>query len=131
MSYDPASLSGRSLTQVGLTVRNLDRARGFYRDVLGLPLLFEAGGMLFFQLGGLRLMVGQAHTAGQPIGGSLLYFDAPDIDALGRALEAKGVAFVSEAQVVQRTATHDLKLREFLDPDGNALAIMGLVAHSA
>jgi len=129
MSYDPASLSGRSLTQVGLTVRNLDRARGFYRDVLGLPLLFEVSGMLFFQLGGLRLMVGREHTAGRPIDGSLLYFDAPDIDALGRALEAKGVTFVSDAQVVQRTETHDLKLREFLDPDGNALAIMGLVAH--
>jgi catechol 2,3-dioxygenase-like lactoylglutathione lyase family enzyme len=43
MSYDPASLAGRSLTQVGLTVRNLERARGFYRDILGLPLLFEAG----------------------------------------------------------------------------------------
>jgi catechol 2,3-dioxygenase-like lactoylglutathione lyase family enzyme len=129
MSYDPASLAGRSLTQVGLTVRNLERARGFYRDILGLPLLFEAGGMLFFQLGGLRLMVGQERIAGQSIGGSLLYFDAPDIDELGRALEAKGVAFVSDAQVVQRTATHDLKLREFLDPDGNALAIMGLVAH--
>jgi methylmalonyl-CoA/ethylmalonyl-CoA epimerase len=129
MAYDPTSLSGRTLTQVGLTVRNLDRARGFYRDVLGLPLLFEVGGMMFFQLGGLRLMVGLEHTAGQPIGGSLLYFDAPDIDALGRALEAKGVAFVSDAQIVQRTETHDLKLREFLDPDGNALAIMGLVAH--
>jgi methylmalonyl-CoA/ethylmalonyl-CoA epimerase len=129
MAYDPASLSGRTLTQVGLTVRNLDRARGFYRDVLGLPLLFEVSGMMFFQLGGLRLMIGREHTAGQPIGGSLLYFDAPDIDALGSALEAKGVAFVSDAQIVQRTETHDLKLREFLDPDGNALAIMGLVAH--
>jgi catechol 2,3-dioxygenase-like lactoylglutathione lyase family enzyme len=129
MSFDPASLSGRALTQIGLTVRNLERARGFYRDVLGLPLLFEVSGMLFFQLGGLRLMVGKERSAGQPIGGSLLYFDAPDIDELGRALEAKGVTFVSDPQVVQRTETHDLKLREFLDPDGNALAIMGLVAH--
>jgi methylmalonyl-CoA/ethylmalonyl-CoA epimerase len=129
MSHDALSLAGRSLTQVGLTVRDLNRARGFYRDVLGLQLLFEASGMLFFQLGGLRLMVGQEHSVGQPIGGSLLYFDAPDIDSLGRALAARGVVFVSDAQVVQRTETHDLKLREFLDPDGNALALMGLVAH--
>ena len=129
MSYDPASLEGRSLTQIGLTVKNLDRARGFYRDVLGLTLLFEVSGMLFFQLNGLRLMVGQQATAGQPIGGSILYFDAPDIDDLGRALEARGVTFLSEARIVQRTATHDLKLREFLDPDGNALALMGLVVH--
>ena len=28
----------------------------------------------------------------------------------------------------QSTATHSLKLREFFDPDGNALALMGMVA---
>ena len=44
------SLAGRKLVQVALTCRDLDRARAFYRDTLGLPLLFEAGTMLFFQL---------------------------------------------------------------------------------
>jgi catechol 2,3-dioxygenase-like lactoylglutathione lyase family enzyme len=131
MSYNSSSLAGRPLAQVGLTVRDLDRARSFYRDVLGLPLLFEAGGMIFFQLAGLRLMVGREHKEGQPIGGSLLYFDAPDIDALGSALEARGVVFQNEAQVVQRSETHDLKLREFFDPDGNALALMGNVARKS
>ncbi len=123
-----ASLAGRGLVQVGLTCRDLERAKTFYRDTLGLPLLFEVGGMLFFQLEGLHLMVGKEHTPGQPIGGSLLYFDAPDIDTLGAALEAKGVKFVGPATTVQRTETHELKLREFFDPDGNALALMGMVA---
>ena len=128
MSYNAASLAGRPLAQVALTVRDLDRARAFYRDVLGLSLMFEVNGMMFFELAGLRLMVGLERKLGQPIGGSLLYFDAPDIDALGPALAAKGVVFVNEAQIVQRTETHDLKLREFFDPDGNALALMGRVA---
>jgi predicted enzyme related to lactoylglutathione lyase len=128
MTYNSQSLAGRPLVQVALTVRDLDRARRFYRDTLSLPLLFEAGGMMFFQLEGLRLMIGLQHEPGQPIGGSLLYFDAPDIDEVGRALSEKGVAFVSEAKVVQRSAAHELKLREFFDPDGNALALMGSVA---
>jgi predicted enzyme related to lactoylglutathione lyase len=128
MTYNPKSLAGRPLVQVALTVRDQERARTFYRDTLGLPLLFEAGGMMFFQLEGLRLMIGLQHEPGQQIGGSLIYFDAPDIDAVGRALEARGVKFVSEAKVVQRSETHELKLREFLDPDGNALALMGNVA---
>jgi catechol 2,3-dioxygenase-like lactoylglutathione lyase family enzyme len=126
MESEP-TLAGRRLQQVALTCRDLDRARAFYRDTLGLPLMFEAGAMLFFQLEGLRLMVGREETPGGAIGGSVLYFDAPDIDALGTALEAKGVVFAGRAETVQRTATHELKLRIFHDPDGNALALMGLV----
>lgn len=123
-------LSGRKLQQVALTCRDLDRARIFYRDTLGLPLMFEAGSMLFFQLEGLRLMIGREEQPGGPIGGSVLYFDAPDIDALGAALEARGVAFARPAETVQRTETHELKLRAFKDPDGNMLALMGLVPKS-
>jgi methylmalonyl-CoA/ethylmalonyl-CoA epimerase len=106
----------------------MDRARHFYRDVLGLALLFESNGMMFFQLAGLRLMVGRAYKPDQPIGGSILYFDAPDFDAAVSALESRGVAFLSDAQVLQRTDTHELRLRSFLDPDGNALALLGLVS---
>src|SRR5579872_4640446 len=80
MAYNSQALTGRPLIQVALTVRDQDRARCFYRDTLGLPLLFEAEGMMFFQLDSLRPMVGLQHEPGQSIGGSLLYFDAPDID---------------------------------------------------
>jgi methylmalonyl-CoA/ethylmalonyl-CoA epimerase len=121
------NLAGRKLQQVALTCRDLERSKVFYRDTLGLTFMFEASGMLFFQLDGMRLMVGKEMTPNTPIGGSVVYFDAPDIDALGPALEARGVQFPGPAQVVQRTASHELKLREFRDPDGNALALMGLV----
>jgi methylmalonyl-CoA/ethylmalonyl-CoA epimerase len=121
-----ATLGGRRLVQVALTIRDLARSRSFYRDTLGLPLLFEAANMMFFDLGGMRLLLGTENAAGQP-GGSNLYFDAPDIDALGPKLEAKGVTFLGPAQVVQRTETHELKIRAFRDPDGNVLQLMGSV----
>ena len=121
------NLSGRKLAQVALTCRDLERSKAFYQGVLGLPFLFEVSGMMFFQLGGLRLMLGRELKPGSPIGGSVVYFDAPDIDALGPALETRGVKFFGPAQILQRTATHELKLREFFDPDGNALALMGMV----
>jgi catechol 2,3-dioxygenase-like lactoylglutathione lyase family enzyme len=124
--YESETLRGRKLVQVALTVRNLEHSRSFYRDTLGLPLLFEAGNMMFFDLGGTRLLLGTENTVGQP-GGSILYIDAPDIDALGPELESRGVAFMGPAQVVQRTETHALKIRAFRDPDGNVLQLMGNV----
>lgn len=126
METNSQSLRGRRLVQIALTARDLDRSRQFYRDTLGLPLLFETGGMMFFDVGGIRLLIGTENTAGEP-GGSILYIEAPDIDTLGPALEAKGVRFLGAAQIVQRTTTHELKTRAFRDPDGNVLQLMGSV----
>ena len=119
------SLAGRKLVQVALTTRDPERSKQFYRDVLGLQLLFEVPNMTFYQMGDLRLMVG-VESSMTP-GGSVLYIDAPDIDTLGGELEQRGVRFLGAATVVQRSDKGELKLREFRDPDGNALALMGFV----
>jgi catechol 2,3-dioxygenase-like lactoylglutathione lyase family enzyme len=120
------TLAGRKLVQAAFTVTDLARSIAFYRDVLGLPLLFETNGMAFFQAGELRLMVG-TNSPDPPARGTVLYFDAPDIDALAPALEAKGVAFIGPTTVLQRTDSHELKLRIFRDPDGNPIGLMGMV----
>ncbi|MGN6147994.1 MAG: VOC family protein [Rhizomicrobium sp.] len=125
------NLAGRKLMQVALTCRDLDRARIFYRDTLGLPLMFEAGHMLFFDIGGQRLMVGLAENTDRPlVGGTYLYFDAPDLPALVPALKAKGVELIGNAETLQRTDTHELKLQFFKDPDGNEIGLMGMVPKS-
>jgi predicted enzyme related to lactoylglutathione lyase len=123
------NLAGRKLVQVALTVRDLDRARAFYRDTLGLTLMFEAGTMLFFDIGGQRLMVGLAEKPDQAVGGSTyIYFDAPDLPELMAALKARGVEMIGNTETLQRTETHELKLQFFRDPDGNQLGLMGMVA---
>ncbi len=128
MSSTPVSstLAGRKLVQAALTVTDLARSVAFYRDILGLPLLFETNGMAFFQAGELRLMIG-TNSPDPPSRGTVLYFDAPDIDDLAPALEAKGVVFIGPIEVLQRTETQELKLRIFRDLDGNPLALMGMV----
>ncbi|HUJ46696.1 MAG TPA: VOC family protein [Rhizomicrobium sp.] len=126
-----ATLAGRKLIQVALTCRDLDRAREFYRDTLGLPLLFEAGNMLFFQVEGTRLMVGLSEKPDRPIGGTYIYFDAPDLETLAAALKARGVELIGHIETLQRTATHDLKLQFFRDPDGNEVGLMGMVPKAA
>ena len=121
-----ASLAGRDLVQAALFVTDLERSIAWYRDVLGLPLLFVTGGMAFFQLGNARLMIGE-HERAEGAGG-VLYFDAPDLPALAAALTDKGVAFRRPADRLQSTEAGDLMLQSFTDPDGNALALMGVVA---
>jgi catechol 2,3-dioxygenase-like lactoylglutathione lyase family enzyme len=123
-----APLGARELVQIALFSRDLDKARIFYRDVLQLPLLFETGGMMFFQLKGLRLLVGLTHGEEQRIGGAVLYFDAPDMAAFSRDLEARGVTFPGDTVTLQRGPAGELRLRAFSDPDGNSLALMGWVA---
>ena len=126
------SLAGRRLVQVALTCRDLDRARSFYQDTLGLPLLFEAGHMLFFQLEGLRLMVGLSEKPDRPIGrGTYIYFDAPDVENLAASLKTRGVELIGNTETLQRTDTHELKLQFFKDPDGNEIGLMGMVPKAA
>src|SRR5947207_1873296 len=56
-----SATSGRHLdtiAQIALTVSDLGRAVGFYRDVLGMPLLFQAPpGLAFFRCGAIRLIL--------------------------------------------------------------------------
>ena len=121
----PAGLAGRALVQVALPTRDLARARAFYEGVLGLPLMFETGGMAFFQLGNTRLMVGEREA--EKLGPGAVYFDAPDLPALAAALERRGAEFVGPAETLQRAEAGELQLRFLKDPDGNLIGLMGVV----
>ena len=118
-------MSLSKIVQIALTTRDLPKAVGFYRDVLGLKLMFEVSGMAFFDAGGTRLMIGQAESEGPFQNNSYVYFDAGDWNVTETTLIARGLKFDRPAEVVQRAEGKEHALRFFKDPDGNALAIMG------
>ena len=113
------------VAQIALTVRDLPAAMKFYKDTLGLKLLFETNGMAFFDAGSVRLLVGVARSAQVVPGNTVVYFDAQDWQAAEQQLASRGVAFDSPIEVVQRTNGKELVLHQFKDPDGNLLAILG------
>ncbi|HEX5386268.1 MAG TPA: VOC family protein [Gemmatimonadales bacterium] len=116
------------VVQLALTVRDLPRAVAFYRDVLGLPFLFDAPPqMAFFECGGIRLLIGAGHAGPPAPSGSVVYFATHDIQASHAALAAAGVAFAQPPQRIARLPTSDVWLAEFDDPDGNHLALMSEV----
>ena len=116
----------QELAQVALTVADLSQARHFYETVLGMRFLFESGGMVFFQCGTVRLMIG---TSDKPHGeqGTLLYFRVPDLQSADRYLKAKGTVFVQEPHLVARMKSHDLWLAFIKDPSENTLGLMSEV----
>jgi len=113
------------IAQIALTTQDLARAVAFYRDTLGLKLLFEVPGMAFFDAGGTRLMLGENRLSAPLQNNTYVYFDAGDWAATEAALEARGLKFDRPADIVQRTEGKEHAIRFFRDPDGNALAIMG------
>jgi catechol 2,3-dioxygenase-like lactoylglutathione lyase family enzyme len=113
------------VAQIALTTQNLAAAIAFYRDTLGLKLLFEVPGMAFLDAGGIRLMLGEAKLSAPLQNNTYVYFDAGDWRETEAALEARGLKFDRPADIVQRAEGKEHAIRFFRDPDGNALAIMG------
>ena len=125
------NLADATITQLLIPIDDFEQGVAFYRDVLGLPLLFAAPPqMAFFQCGAVRLLVGVT-PAGQKVQrGSAIYFAVKDMQAVYAALSAQGVQFKAAPHIVNRSAKSETWLAEFVDPDGNQLALMSEVAVS-
>ena len=110
--------------QVSIRATDTARAVAFYRDTLGLKLLFQAPPQLaFFDCAGVRLMLGPAEPEFDHQG-SVLYFAVDDIKTAHTALAAAGVKFRSEPHMIAKLPDREVWLADFLDSEGNVLALM-------
>jgi|SRR5262245_54323512 len=110
--------------QISIRTQNTARAVAFYRDALGLKLLFEAPPQLaFFDCGGIRLMLSPAEPEFDHQG-SVIYFAVDDIRATHAALAAAGVNFRSEPHMIAKLPDREVWLADFHDSEGNVLALM-------
>lgn len=112
------------VTQIHLSVRDVDRSVAFYREVLGVPFLFQVPGMpmAFFQSGQVRLYLG-VPTSTEYTSRSVVYFDVPDVDAEMARLAAAGVSFTDRPHVAHRDMDHELWMVALTDPDGHQLVL--------
>ncbi len=117
-----AELQLDRIGQLGIMVKDLDGAVAFYRDKLGVRHLFTAPGMAFFDLGGIRLMLGQASPESPTA--TFLYYKVDDIHAASAALRARGVPVVEDPELAHRTPQMELWLAQFKDMDGNPVVLM-------
>jgi predicted enzyme related to lactoylglutathione lyase len=122
-----ASLGITSIGQISIITHDLPRATEFYRDVLGLPLLFTAGNMAFFDCGGVRLMLGPASAPELDHPSSILYFRVPDIAAAHRRLVEMGVKIEAPPRLIAPMKAYDLWMVAFRDSEDNVLELMSEV----
>jgi catechol 2,3-dioxygenase-like lactoylglutathione lyase family enzyme len=108
-----------------LVVTDVARAKGFYRDQLGLTLLEETPTGCRFGAGkGSQLTIRRGEP---PAGGqTVLHFEVGDIEAVVRDLTSRGVTF----QEYETPKTVDFIAQIgpargawFKDPDGNVLGV--------
>lgn len=114
-----------TIGQIAMAVKDLPRAVAFYRDRLGLRLLFQAApGLAFFDCGGVRLMIEIPSQKEFEHPGSILYFKVDDIEASHADLTARGVEFRDEPHLIATMPDHELWMTFFHDGEGNTLALM-------
>jgi len=114
-----------SIGQIAVNVKDTGRARAFYRDVLGLRHLFDAGpNLAFFQCGGVRLMLSPPSKPEFDHPGSIVYYKVSDLVATHAAMIAKGAAFEAGPHLVATMPDHELWMAFLRDSEGNLLALM-------
>lgn len=112
------------VAQIAIIVRDLERAKRFYGDLLGVKWLFDAPpGLSFFQCGETRLMLAPPEGP-ETAGISIVYYQVEDIDDAHRSLAEQGVAFDSAPHAIARLGDKDLWLAICRDPDGNMVGLM-------
>lgn len=111
-----------------VTIVDVERAKAFYGDTLGLRLVREEPPFaLVFDANGIMLRLGMGKERA-PVPGTILGWQVPDARAAVQELEQAGVRFEHYDGLKQDsqgiwTAPTGAKVAWFKDPDGNTLSI--------
>jgi methylmalonyl-CoA/ethylmalonyl-CoA epimerase len=115
--------------QIAQHADDLPRARAFYQRLLDTEPagIFDPPGLLFFQVGSVRLLLEQGATS------ALIYFKVDNVRATLESLGAEGVEIVAEPRLIFRHSDDSLgpagtdEWMAFVkDSEGNTV---GLVSH--
>jgi methylmalonyl-CoA/ethylmalonyl-CoA epimerase len=114
-----------AIGQIAINVRDVPRAVAFYRDVLGMRHLFDAGPrMSFFDCGGVRLLLEANEGAEHVQPASILYYRVADLDGAHNHLVRHDVAILAAPALIAKLPDHELWMCFFKDTEGNTLALM-------
>src|SRR5262245_17589141 len=110
-----------------VATKNAEKAKAFYRDVLGLKFVSDDQFALVFHAGGIMLRVSRVHEF-SPAPYTVLGWNVADIAAAMKDLGNRGVIFEKYPGLPQDDAgvctfPGGAKVAWFKDPDGNTLSL--------
>jgi methylmalonyl-CoA/ethylmalonyl-CoA epimerase len=127
--HAPASPGLAQIGQIAIAMKDLPRAVAFYRDVLGLPFLFEAPPKLaFFDCAGVRLMLSEPEKPEFDHPASIIYYRVMNMQETVAVLKARGAPFESDPHLIAKMPNHDLWMAFVRDPERNLIGLMSEVA---
>ena len=107
--------------QISRSVKDVPRATAWYRDVLGLPLLYAFESMSFFDCNGARLML----TAEEGSGDSILYFRVESVHSAFQEMAKRGIQFINDPHMIYAHPDGTEEWMAFFnDNEARPLAIM-------
>jgi catechol 2,3-dioxygenase-like lactoylglutathione lyase family enzyme len=113
------------LGQVAITVSDVQKAKHFYADILGLKRLLDPGpNLAFLAAGTVRIMLTVPQGAGEVGKNSVLYFRTDDVEGTYRQLVEWGDTPERAPQMTARLPDHELWLAFVRDPDGILVGLM-------
>ncbi|WP_342433165.1 VOC family protein [Neobacillus sp. FSL H8-0543] len=110
--------------QIAVPVKNLDTAIDFYKEKLGLPLLFNINNLAFFECNGLRLLLSVPESEDFANASSVIYFQVSDINKSYQELAEKGVHFIDEPHLIAKMGQTETWMAFFKDTEENTHALM-------
>lgn len=100
-------------------VSDMEAAGSFYRDTIGMTLLFQSPFWSEFDTGETKLALHPA-SAENPAGSVQLGLGVEDLDRFHSDAIANGIGFTSEPREV-----HGSRIARFRDPEGAEISISG------
>lgn len=118
----------------GFAVKDIDEARSFYSETVGLEVEDGPMGLLNLHLTGSTNVLVYPKPDHEPAVFTILNFEVPDIDAAVTALTERGVEFDryddfdQDERGIFRGSRNDQgpDIAWFRDPSGNVLSIIGV-----
>ncbi|MEX2123208.1 MAG: VOC family protein [Woeseia sp.] len=124
------TMLGNTNAVANLAVRNLDAARKFYEDTLGLtPIGAEGEELIVYKTGDTMINVYRSQYAGTNEATAVTWAVGDDVEEVVRTLRDKGVRFehYDMPGMTVDGDVHiagDMKVAWFKDPDGNILNVV-------